>query len=1146
MADERLVLQLLEEVLQSGRTPEDVCADKPDLLAEVRARLGRLNRVKGELDALFPELATTGSDSTSSFRLGGDLPQIPGHDVEAVLGRGGMGVVYKARHRQLNRPVAVKMMLAGGFAGPLEVARFRREAETLAGLGHPHIVRVHEAGELDGLPYFTMELVEGGTLAEQLGGVPQPADRAANLVITLAGAVQAAHDRNIVHRDLKPGNILLTPDGTPKVSDFGLARWVDVGATLTRTGARVGTPSYMAPEQAAGAAGAAKPAVDVYALGAILYEVLTGRPPFRAETAAETERQVIAEEPAPPSRLNARVSRDLETICLKCLHKDPRRRYPSAAALADDLGRFRRGETITARPAGAIERTGKWVRRHPGRALLLLIGTLVALALLAGGWWFVARRAATDRAVAADLREAEGALEQSAWPQARAAVDRAKARLDGRGESSLQGRLDRAAGNLELAARLDAIFTDYTGSARTAEEGFDHARANREYATAFREAGFGTVDESPERVAERVRASGIRRAVVGGLDQWANCTHDPGTSQWTLEVARLADPDPDSGWRDRVRDPAVRKNPAVLAELARTAPLDARAVQLHISLAFRLQKAGGDALGLFKRVQAAHPDDFWATYLLACELDLRADPNAIGYYRAALALRPRSFAVLHNLGVALDDQGRVAEATAHRERVVSLDPDNSSAHHNLALSYLHQNRLGAAADEFRTAVRLNPKSGAAHSGLGQALFCQGQFGAARAAIRRSLELLPPGQGIRPGTEWMLTRCDRMSSLEGRLDEIARGVDKPAGAGECVDFAELCARRQQPVAAVRLYVAAFAANPELAGGLGLNRRYYAACAAVRAGCGGGTDAPPDGPARAGLRKQALVWLRADRDQQALNYARGNAGVRRTVMRSLQNWRLDENLSDVRNPEALARLDDDERRQWRALWAGVDGLAAGDSLPVWDSARFYAARREWKLAAESYARVFEVSSTEDGHAWFELAAVQVLAGDRDGYRRTCSHLVEKGIGTGLVRSYHVARACTLAPGAIDDMNRPRERSEAELGRSANDYWSLTEQAALHYRAGRPQEAIPLLLRSLATSGTSGHRMMNWLWLALAHQRLGQTKEAAAWLDKVRGYQEQFEGRMPVGDEKLGFDLHNWLEAQILRQEVEALMRQPLAGK
>src|SRR5262245_25171452 len=380
MSDEARIQQLLEEMLDSKTTPADVCVQCPELSHEVEKRWALLQSVEAEVEALFPAPGRTPeiareppSDSMP--------PQLPGYEVEELLGRGGMGVVYKARHLKLNRPVAIKMMLTGAWADRQLLKRFMQEAETIAALRHENIVQVYDVGNLDDLPYFTMEFVDGGSLEKKLARVPQPARQSAALLATLARAVHLAHQCWIVHRDLKPSNILLTDDGTPKISDFGLAQRVEGGAALTLSGARLGTPSYMAPEQALGKADAIGPAVDVYALGAILYEMLTGRPPFQAATAAETQRQLIADEPAPPSRLNAKAPRDLATICLKCLHKVPQRRYPTAAALAEDLDRFQRGEPIVARPAGWWERAIKLARRRPAAAALLGVSVLVLVAI---------------------------------------------------------------------------------------------------------------------------------------------------------------------------------------------------------------------------------------------------------------------------------------------------------------------------------------------------------------------------------------------------------------------------------------------------------------------------------------------------------------------------------------------------------------------------------------------------------------------------------------------------------------------------------------------------------------------------------------------------------------------------------------------
>lgn len=304
------------------------------------------------------------------------LARFGDYELLGEIARGGMGMVYKARHRTLNRIVALKVMAAAELASPDFIKRFRTEAEAAASLDHPHIVPIYEVGEQESRPYFSMKLVEGGSLDQRK--LPLEPTAAARLVAAIARAVHYAHQRGILHRDIKPGNILIDADGQPHLTDFGLAKLLEKGSTITRTIAVLGTPAFMSPEQAAGRTKNLTTAADVYGLGAVLYEILTGQPPFAGGTTMETVRKVLDEEPKRLSAQNPQVDRDLETICLKCLEKDPFRRYGSAEAMADDLERWLRHEPIVARPVGAWKRTAKWTRRNPAVAVLI-VTALVAL-----------------------------------------------------------------------------------------------------------------------------------------------------------------------------------------------------------------------------------------------------------------------------------------------------------------------------------------------------------------------------------------------------------------------------------------------------------------------------------------------------------------------------------------------------------------------------------------------------------------------------------------------------------------------------------------------------------------------------------------------------------------------------------------------
>ena len=372
------------------------------------------------------------------------------------LGRGGMGVVYKARQVNLNRICALKMILAGAHAGPEAAARFLSEAETVARLEHPAIVQIHHLGDHDGRPYLELEYVDGGSLDDRSDGTPLPAGEAAELVEALARAIHYSHGLGVVHRDLKPSNILLTHDGRAKIADFGLAKMLDTDSRITGSGLILGTPSYMAPEQASGEAKGAGPSADIYALGAILYALLTGRPPFRAATIPETLRQVREEAPVPPCRLQPSLPRDVETITLKCLQKRPADRYATAAALAEDLRRFRAREPILARPIPAWERGLKWRGAAPGRPGWPRPCVACVLCLLGLGAYSYRRISRSLEAEKLANTKAQEALATAEAETYRALVnDVAALRLGRR-----SGWRDEAMRDLERAASMDVSRRD--------------------------------------------------------------------------------------------------------------------------------------------------------------------------------------------------------------------------------------------------------------------------------------------------------------------------------------------------------------------------------------------------------------------------------------------------------------------------------------------------------------------------------------------------------------------------------------------------------------------------------------------------------------------------------------------------------------
>jgi serine/threonine-protein kinase len=1203
-----------------------------------------------ESRGLLPPGGHSGPAGDSGGSVGGEalptrpLPMIPGYTLVRELGRGGMAVVFLAQQVRLKRSVALKMPHAN--LGRLDRLRFRTEAQAAARLQHPHIVQIFETSEHDGLPLLVMEYVEGGTLAHKLADAPLEARRAAELLVKLAQAIHYAHSRGIIHRDLKPANVLLGADGTPKITDFGLARRLDDNhspdaaprAAKTQTGEVLGTPNYMAPEQAEGKKDIG-PAADVYALGAVLYECLTGRPPFKAPTVLGTLHDVVHEEPVPPRQLLRGLPRDVETVCLKCLRKEPARRYPTAQELADDLARFLDGKPVKARRVGTLERVVRWARRRPGTAALL--AAVLLLGLLAAGTGLslyrqetarrkeqVQRQTPARQAVEAALEQAPQLGRQGRWREARALLVQAASVLVDANSAELGQRLAQARADLELANQLENIWLNRTSTARghlqaqrdppallargvlqpggSSKIDLHFGSAAEQYAAAFQAAGLEVASDE-EGTAARIRGSAIREQLVAALEDWAHATASTQVRDRLLRLAQLADPG--SPWRDRLRTPALWRDRSALRRLAGEAPVANLPPQAVHLLGQLLMEANQDPEPLLREAVQRHPDNFWFNYSLGFVLAVKFKSlEAAGFLRAAAAMRPSS-ATYSELGLCLQTGQHWSEAITANRQAIELDDTNRLAHLNLGLVLRLTGQVEDAVTSHRRAIELAPRDSLAYCQLGYdlhvlgrtgeevvaqckavelgprvaanrygyglalqsagrieeaivefeqatkcdpgmsmawellaaALLQKGRFDLARAATQKCLDLSRGDEPRRKAQRQQIALCDRLLNLEARLDGVLEGKGRPVSAARQRDLAELCGKyKRRHAAAARLYAAAFHLSKELADDPATQDRYHAACAAALAGCGQGEDAAGlDADQRSRLRRQALSWLEAERDIWARRVA-GKEEDRNLAARALLDWQQSGDLAGVRDSKALAGLPQDERARWQKLWASVEGLLLRCPAELLRRGRAHAARREWRKALEFYTQAQKLRPSDDGEVWFEHAAVLLLSGDHEGSRNACARMVQGGADSKIrLRPYHLARACTLAPCSVKLVELMGKLLKGELKGKAT-FWSLTEEAALHYRAGRFEQAVDLLHQSLRADARPGRAVLNWLWLALAHQRLGERQQARRWLDRAVRWLDRFAtGLPPHAEQGLRLHLHNWLEAHVLRREAETLL-------
>jgi thiol-disulfide isomerase/thioredoxin len=631
-------------------------------------------------------------------------------EIQEEVGRGGMGVIFRARQKSLGRVVALKLILAGQLASPEQVRRFHHEAEEAGQLDHPHIVPIYQVGELHGQHFFAMKLIEGGSLGTKVKRFVRDHRGAARLMATVARAVHYAHQRGVLHRDLKPGNILLDECGQPHVTDFGLAKHLGHEGT-TLSGAILGTPGYMAPEQAAGRKDVSV-AADVHGLGAVLYELLTGRAPFQSESHMEVLFQVLERDAAAPRSINRLVHPDLETVCLKCLRKDPAKRYASAQELAEDLERWLTGEPILARRAGRLERAAKWARRRPAAAALLAVTALAALVLLVGGWWYNGRLREALAASEASEREAQDERAKAVASATEAQKQRTKAEASAAEARQQRKRAEasaREAGKARVRAESSAAEAQKQrkkaeASAREAQE--QRARAEASFRRTFR-----TIDDlllnldgrlAMKRDMESVRIEFLNEFLAIAEQLKQEKPDDPFARRQCGRVwARLADvawrsrnfPQADDAFREALRlqqelAKQLADKPEYQVDLALTHAEQARYLQYKTE-ASAAQSAMGQAFAIRDRLAKKHPGD--PKYRLQAERDRFALANMLeeaGHARQAraayeeglaqvqkLAARRPSAELFHFTGEIADSLGFVL-AAREPTRAVKLYEDS--------------------------------------------------------------------------------------------------------------------------------------------------------------------------------------------------------------------------------------------------------------------------------------------------------------------------------------------------------------------------------------------------------------------------------------------------------------------------------------
>jgi serine/threonine-protein kinase len=773
------ILEIQSLLLQSGRSPGTNLAPFESDFREVQDRVSI-----GPISADEPKSSAEATTLPRNSQQDDDPVERIGtfgyYELVQRIGQGGMGVVYKARQYSPNRLVAIKMILAGRLASENEVKRFQNESEAAAGLDHPNIVPIYEVGEHDGCHYFTMRLIEGSNLEHAKGAYLSDPKRAARLMATVARAIHHAHQRGVLHRDLKPSNILLDDRGEPHVVDFGVAKRIHATVDLTHGGGALGTPRYMAPEQVSRDRGAVTTVTDVHGLGNILYVLLTGVPAVQGVAVNEILERVLNRAPELPSKLNRRVPRDLETICLHCLEKQPGNRYRSADELALDLESWLDGRPIKARPVNFLGRGWRWCHRHPTEAILGSAAAAGLLAVITIGAWLTIDAARHDaeveRSVVLETASAIDALSAGQLTRANEAFARATG-LSSTASAKARKNVAPRLADLQTIFDLEEIRLNHL---EAPEDGLWLARAAALYSAAFRAYGIDVEQGAAEQVAAQIRDRDVRGPLIAAIDDWAQNAPTPAARVRLLAIGNAAEARPGS-FTSRVRDARASGDRAALSELALQARSSAQRPATTVSLAAGLREVGelDQAIDVLKRAQDAQPGDFWLNLELATSLMLRqsSEPrDALPYLTSALALSDRNSGVYiylgnaqvragkladaeisfreairlneksavarSRLGYVLNERGKLKEGEETLAQAAAMDPRDPRILFNLGLNLQRQGNNKRAAEVYQEAINLRPDYAEAYNNYGNTLTSLRRFDQASAAFERAIALKP--------------------------------------------------------------------------------------------------------------------------------------------------------------------------------------------------------------------------------------------------------------------------------------------------------------------------------------------------------------------------------------------------------------------